>query len=872
MSAASTKALQDVEAKAIAAEKRVSAHDGSGTQLEAAISAAELYMRALKLAASPDDRRRLDRKTKQLISRAEELKVRHDCKPTVNAEKRARIEVPYPVSQRVLTTREKIILLESSKLNGAIFKQWTAPPLQEEFELKGNDFFTDDFDFTLSEAQLKHFAGWKRPKDAFAHVRVEKNGQLLPNEATMISLGSLDMVQDVAPDCSVIASFCVGASRIERGHKRLYGQIVYPYDHNSDQPCESANGRYVLRLYFNGCWRRVDIDDRLPTSKSSRVLHVVDRSQPGLVWPAIVEKAYLKVRGGYNFPGSNSGTDLAVITGWMPQQVFLHDDDVEPRSLWDELHPAFNDGQVMCTLGTGKLGRREQQLLGLGAEHDYAVLDMKENDDVREILIKNPWADGDVWKGATRYRPHPGHEEGAPQSPQSGGEVEKMEPGTFWMDFNLVFQYFEHMYLNWNPNLFSHREDRHFTWHLSEVMQAGHLLIDNPQFSVRTRRAGQLWILLNRHFRTGDYSVENHGSNGYISLYLFNKHGETVFSSDNARVRGPFVDSPNTLLRFHAEAKMNYSIVAVSQDLPRGKHNFTISAFSNCPVELDEASDTYGQPVSIMAAWTRSTAGGNAGSSTYLQNPQFTLQVGRESRAVIVLKSLSDTASTELNLGLHVKILILSSDGRRITKLRKRDTVSQSGDYKRGSTVVETILQRGSYTIICSTFEPGQLSKFQLDFYTTLGPAEYMIKPLLPEGSGRLSIKPAPAIFENGTTKVIAPLKVTRVTRALFKAWQMKGSSSSLFKMSIEQGQGPYRNCVVTSSTDEAEYANIQSGLRIEDIDLDASLASSQNGGLWLVLEKPQQASTESKDANVLQVEVLTEESIEVGAWAPLDD
>lgn len=222
MSAASTKALQDVEAKAVAAEKRVSAHDGSETQLEAAISAAELYMQALKLAASPDDRRRLDRKTKQLISRAEELKVRYDCKPTVNAEKRARIEVPYPVSQRVLTTREKIILLESSKLNSAIFKQWTTPPSQEEFELKnGNDLFTDNFDFTLSETQLKHFAGWKRPKDALAQVRVEKNGQFLPNEATMISSGSLDLVQDVAPDCSVIASFCVGASRIERGHKRV---------------------------------------------------------------------------------------------------------------------------------------------------------------------------------------------------------------------------------------------------------------------------------------------------------------------------------------------------------------------------------------------------------------------------------------------------------------------------------------------------------------------------------------------------------------------------------------------------------------------------------------------------------------------------
>lgn len=65
------------------------------------------------------------------------------------------------------------------------------------------------------------------------------------------------------------------------------------------------------------------IDDRLPASISDRVLHVVDRLNPQLLWPALIEKAYLKIRGGYDFPGSNSGTDLFVMTGWIPEQVFL---------------------------------------------------------------------------------------------------------------------------------------------------------------------------------------------------------------------------------------------------------------------------------------------------------------------------------------------------------------------------------------------------------------------------------------------------------------------------------------------------------------------------------------------------------------------
>lgn len=96
-----------------------------------------------------------------------------------------------------------------------------------------------------------------------------------------------------------------------------------PYDQIRDEALLSNNGKYIFCFYFNGCYRKVIIDDRLPTSKTSRTLHVVDRQNPTLLWPALVEKAYLKVRGGYDFPGSNSGTDLLILTGWIPEQVFL---------------------------------------------------------------------------------------------------------------------------------------------------------------------------------------------------------------------------------------------------------------------------------------------------------------------------------------------------------------------------------------------------------------------------------------------------------------------------------------------------------------------------------------------------------------------
>lgn len=98
---------------------------------------------------------------------------------------------------------------------------------------------------------------------------------------------------------------------------------MHPYDHQAMKPALSRNGKYVFKLHFNGCFRKVIIDDRLPSSRTSRSLWVIDRQNSTLLWPALMEKAYLKVRGGYDLRGSNSGTDIWVLTSWIPEQLFL---------------------------------------------------------------------------------------------------------------------------------------------------------------------------------------------------------------------------------------------------------------------------------------------------------------------------------------------------------------------------------------------------------------------------------------------------------------------------------------------------------------------------------------------------------------------
>lgn len=212
---------QDLVNKAAVAEQKISRSTNQNARLENAIAAAELYMQALRLADNPIEKKQIDQKTRELISIAESLKRVNngDARASSNV---SRTTADHAVSKRKLTKREEIILLEGSKLNGTLFKPWTTTPQPEEFLLAdGANFFVDNAELSLSEAQRKHFAGWERANEAVALIKREKDGQLLPNEGTMNKLGIWDLVQDVAPDCSVVASLCVGTARAEKEHKRV---------------------------------------------------------------------------------------------------------------------------------------------------------------------------------------------------------------------------------------------------------------------------------------------------------------------------------------------------------------------------------------------------------------------------------------------------------------------------------------------------------------------------------------------------------------------------------------------------------------------------------------------------------------------------
>lgn len=682
------------------------------------------------------------------------------------------------------------------------------------------------------------------------------------------SLGTddYDLVQDITTDCSVVASLCASIKHLRPGPTSILPALMFPVNPSDGCPGVSANGRYVFRMFFNGCFRKVVIDDRLPASSNERTLYVVDRQNPTVIWPALIEKAYLKIRGGYDFPGSNSSTDLSILMGWIPQQLFLQSDEVDWNATWRRIKKAYDFGDVIITLGTGRLSSDEEEAIGLAGEHDYAVLDLSETPENRRLLVKNPWCDGLVWKGI-------GSASSKAQN-ITASHATKLKPGTFWISFDDVTQNFESLYLNWNPSLFTNRQDHHFNWKVPEANMVGSFA-HNPQYSMIAEDDDQTWILLSRHFQDEELEISRKPNTtmaavsnmlGFMSIYIFENNGHRVQLSDKSIYRGPFVDSPQTMAPFEAKKGVRYTVVIAAQDLPLPNYSFTLSFFSRTVLDVAPAQEHLRHYTELHGRWTHRASGGNSVSPLYLTNPQYSITLPLAGPLSILLSTAKED--------IPVHIDLVWANGQRVTAVTVRDLVTTSGDYRRGCALASTpSVDAGTYTIVCSTFEPGQIADFTLRIGSNV---PCTITPVLSDGAGRLRTQLSPLAFHNGEAKMRASISVARLTRVSVIVTSRRGSNTAssagagtprshpTIRATLESGRGPHKD--VLTSTSQGEFQEVGLGLRTPECDVDPQVAQSRR--LWLIIE---QVGSTSPDEGGIQVELFSDREVLVGPWEAID-
>lgn len=95
----------------------------------------------------------------------------------------------------------------------------------------------------------------------------------------------------------------------------------------SPLPVYNPGGKYCVRIFWMGTWRKVTVDDWMPFDEDGKLMLPASPNEHEL-WPMLLSKALIKVAsldyaGGYNACEFGDFTVVHALTGWMPEIIPL---------------------------------------------------------------------------------------------------------------------------------------------------------------------------------------------------------------------------------------------------------------------------------------------------------------------------------------------------------------------------------------------------------------------------------------------------------------------------------------------------------------------------------------------------------------------
>jgi calpain-7 len=577
----------------------------------------------------------------------------------------------------------------------------------------------------------------------------------------------------------------------------------------------------------------------------------------------------------------------------------------EEDEVWERLHEPFHNGDVLITLGTPSMSRELEELHGLIGSHNYAVLDLKEENGERKLLIKNPWCESPDSR-------NPNHEINDAFG-QPGSKIPKgghLEPGHFWMSLFEVFQKFRVMYVNWNPSIFKNRQDLHFNWDLTT--QRSRTFVTSPQFSITSETGGTVWLLLGRHLQDGVLNpVENpkeHADKfsskptiyprapltGYISMFMVDCQGTRIYIPVERLANSPFLDGLQTFLSFKLEKGKTYTLAIKGNAMPLVDQNFTLSAYSHSRVNISHAKPKYPFSTTIESQWRSASYG--VPSKSGLLNPQFLLTVPSPTSIAAFLDCEDDSAKVNLKL---------CKRGERILNPKRLDILVEShvtnyelggGWFEIPEPCIGSNTTKLSYTLLVLNMDEDFLGKFSLRVETDV-PVE--IKPIPNMYSWDL-LRLDKAVFSGNKSKIAAPMLPCSVGDRIkvlvrfdsnfipgLPANPMASSSQatsenqipgntglqSLLKITLEAGFGANSSVVATTSVMDDEFRRVESdGLLLSEVNVWRDM-TREPWDMFLVIERSGGCNLPGSEERFV-VDVLTENygTVRFDKWRGWED
>jgi len=773
-------------------------HDERGETIEALqqyLHAAELYLHAVTLLASSDRVEAgggqassessilskahkvrvesLNRKRKLTLDRVRELKCRiRNSDSTEPSPPPKEPSAPKPTKTKQtphhdgniiqpdkLTPYEIKVLSWSSKIASGVFLPWSDDEAKTYNYSPTQSWKDPDGLLPLSDKQQGKFYKWARPSEIIT-MRHK------PCKIAMInSITPYTIKQHCVSDCSFIAGLCISAAFERRFNRRLVSSLIYPQDPKTCMPIYNPKGVYMVKLWLNGVERRVLVDDLLPVDEKGKLLcsHTTclsSKSNSVLeLWVPILEKAYMKLCGGYDFPGSNSGVDLFCLTGWIPERIFFPKDPTKVKDFetpveraWDRLYSANSYGDCLITVSTSKeLTEEQAEEVGLVTGHAYAVLGVAlTSNGTRLLQLKNPWA-SKGWKGRFSSQDKESWKDKSfcDEVGYDAASASQHDDGVFWMPWEDILLYFRNIHMSWSrdPALFQFRTAVHGYWAKDMgPSNDSYNVGENPQYTVTLsekaiKSKATVWLLLSRHVTKQEQ--EGGKVTDYLSLHIHQiKHRKqrVWYPNSNCVLTGPYTNNQHVLVCYDASGPEDrFLSIVLSQYKKSNDLGYTLSCFCTEKFELGHPEQSLPKCLQLIGSWKLrdnstdqshslaiGTAGGSPGKGSFGSNPQWSVRVpARGARIQVKCMAPKDLAINVILTSMHQNEsqhgdsnkgqVGTQTQSTRIHHLYE-DPIIDTYDYRRGFAVSEArFVPAGLYTLVASCWDVGQVGNFLLD-------------------------------------------------------------------------------------------------------------------------------------------------------------
>ncbi|XP_051867185.1 androglobin [Pristis pectinata] len=197
---------------------------------------------------------------------------------------------------------------------------------------------------------------WKRPHEFL----IEKNPVVVKREKWFDLLSANEHILEselmrwIISEITMLWDTCLSPTLNDKSLLDETGPPWRPWEHiyalckavKGHLPLYNSYGKYIVRLYWMGCWRKITLDDTMPFDKNGNLLLPATTCQEEL-WPMLLSKALIKLA---DIDMITTGrkelgdfTVLHALTGWRPEIIPLRSEESEKNwSFLKTMVPEFS--------------------------------------------------------------------------------------------------------------------------------------------------------------------------------------------------------------------------------------------------------------------------------------------------------------------------------------------------------------------------------------------------------------------------------------------------------------------------------------------------------------------------------------------------